>query len=66
VTERTAQRRPAADAGATAGFERLYRANVDAVTAYFARRSADHATCCACPIRRADGNDLAQPDGRSM
>ncbi len=41
MTERTAQRRPAADAGATAGFERLYRANVDAVTAYFARRSAD-------------------------
>jgi RNA polymerase sigma factor (sigma-70 family) len=41
VTERTAQRRPAADAGATAEFERLYRANVDAVTAYFARRSAD-------------------------
>jgi RNA polymerase sigma factor (sigma-70 family) len=30
-----------ADAGATADFERLYRANVDAVTAYFARRSAD-------------------------
>ena len=27
--------------GATAEFERLYRANVDAVTAYFARRSAD-------------------------
>jgi RNA polymerase sigma factor (sigma-70 family) len=26
---------------ATAQFERLYRANVDAVTAYFARRSAD-------------------------
>ena len=30
-----------AGAGATAEFERLYRANVDAVTAYFARRSAD-------------------------
>jgi len=30
-----------ADRGATAEFERLYRANVDAVTAYFARRSAD-------------------------
>lgn len=29
------------DGGATAEFERLYRANVDAVTAYFARRSAD-------------------------
>jgi RNA polymerase sigma factor (sigma-70 family) len=27
--------------GATAEFERLYRANVDAVTAYFARRSAE-------------------------
>ena len=38
MTERTAQRRPAADTGATAEFERLYRANVDAVTAYFARR----------------------------
>jgi len=32
--------RSAAD-GAAAEFERLYRANVDAVTAYFARRSAD-------------------------
>ena len=32
---------PAAGGGATAEFERLYRANVDAVTAYFARRSAD-------------------------
>jgi RNA polymerase sigma factor (sigma-70 family) len=41
VTERTAQRRPAADTGATAEFERLYRANVNAVTAYFARRSAE-------------------------
>jgi RNA polymerase sigma factor (sigma-70 family) len=43
VTERTAETRPAADAdaGATAEFERLYRANVEAVTAYFARRSAD-------------------------
>ncbi len=30
-----------AGAGTTAEFERLYRANVDAVTAYFARRSAD-------------------------
>jgi hypothetical protein len=30
-----------ADRGATAEFERLYRPNVDAVTAYFARRSAD-------------------------
>src|SRR6202007_2872415 len=27
--------------GAAAEFERLYRANVDAITAYFARRSAD-------------------------
>jgi RNA polymerase sigma-70 factor (ECF subfamily) len=33
--------RPAAGAGATAEFERLYRANVEAVTGYFARRSAD-------------------------
>ena len=41
MTERTAQRRSAADAGTTAEFERLYRANVDAVTAYFARRSAE-------------------------
>jgi RNA polymerase sigma factor (sigma-70 family) len=32
---------PAADAGATAEFERLYRANVQVVTAYFARRTAD-------------------------
>ena len=30
-----------AGTGATAEFERLYRANVDAVTAYFARRAAD-------------------------
>src|SRR5215471_17844223 len=37
----TAGTRPAADAGATAEFERVYRANVEAVTAYFARRSAD-------------------------
>jgi RNA polymerase sigma factor (sigma-70 family) len=29
------------DAGATAEFERLYRANVDAVTAYFARRTTN-------------------------
>jgi RNA polymerase sigma factor (sigma-70 family) len=42
VTQRTAETRPpAADADATAEFERLYRANVDAVTAYFARRSGD-------------------------
>lgn len=34
-------RTTAPDGGATAEFERLYRANVDAVTAYFARRSAD-------------------------
>ena len=32
---------PPADAGATAEFERLYRANVYVVTAYFARRTAD-------------------------
>lgn len=32
---------PTARAGAATEFERLYRANVEAVTAYFARRSAD-------------------------
>jgi RNA polymerase sigma-70 factor, ECF subfamily len=37
----TAGTRSAADAGATAEFERICRANVEAVTAYFARRSAD-------------------------
>jgi RNA polymerase sigma factor (sigma-70 family) len=48
VTEKTAGTRPAAqtaertaDTGAAAEFERLYRANVDAVTAYFARRTGD-------------------------
>jgi RNA polymerase sigma-70 factor, ECF subfamily len=44
VTDRTAETRPptaGAGAGANAEFERLYRANVDAVTAYFARRSAE-------------------------
>jgi RNA polymerase sigma factor (sigma-70 family) len=43
VTEPTTQthRQTQADAGAAAEFERLYRANIDAVTAYFARRSAD-------------------------
>ena len=41
MTDRTVQTRPAAGAGATAEFERLYRANVEAVTGYFARRSAD-------------------------
>jgi RNA polymerase sigma factor (sigma-70 family) len=42
VTDRTAQTRPAVeDRGATAEFERIYRANVEAVTAYFARRSTD-------------------------
>jgi RNA polymerase sigma factor (sigma-70 family) len=42
VTQRTAEtRREAAGAGATAEFERLYRANVEVVTAYFARRSTD-------------------------
>lgn len=34
-------RRARGDDGAAAEFERVYRANVDAVTAYFARRSAD-------------------------
>lgn len=32
---------PRGDQGAVAEFERLYRANVDAVTAFFARRTAD-------------------------
>ena len=42
MTDRTAQTQPTrADSGATAEFERLYRANVDAVTAYFARRTTD-------------------------
>jgi RNA polymerase sigma factor (sigma-70 family) len=48
VTEKTAGARPAtepgerpAGTGAAAEFERLYRANVDAVTAYFARRTVD-------------------------
>ena len=42
MTDRTAQiRQPTASAGAAAEFERLYRANVEAVTAYFARRSPD-------------------------
>jgi RNA polymerase sigma factor (sigma-70 family) len=48
VTEKTAGIPPAAAAseqtagsGAATEFERLYRANVDAVTAYFARRTAD-------------------------
>jgi RNA polymerase sigma factor (sigma-70 family) len=48
VTKKTAGTRPGADAaehtadaGAAAEFERLYRANVDAVTAYFARRTTD-------------------------
>jgi len=48
VTERTATasqpggtRAPGAGDDAAARFERVYRANVDAVTAYFARRSAD-------------------------
>lgn len=48
MTEKTAGTRPAAAASeqtaassAATEFERLYRANVDAVTAYFARRTAD-------------------------
>jgi RNA polymerase sigma-70 factor (ECF subfamily) len=41
VTDRAAQPRLTAGTGAAAEFERLYRANVEAVTAYFARRSAD-------------------------
>lgn len=48
MTEKIAGARPGtepgerpAGTGAAAEFERLYRANVDAVTAYFARRTAD-------------------------
>jgi RNA polymerase sigma factor (sigma-70 family) len=47
VTEKTARTHAAGRGRRTAGadgateFERLYRANVDAVTAYFARRTAD-------------------------
>ena len=48
MTEKTTATHPGdrtiewgAGTGATAEFERLYRANVDAVTAYFARRAAE-------------------------
>ena len=48
MTEKAAATHPAAevaertgDAGAASEFERLYRANIDAVTAYFARRTTD-------------------------
>jgi RNA polymerase sigma-70 factor, ECF subfamily len=48
VTEKAAGTRlaagasePIAGAGAAAEFERIYRANIDAVNAYFARRTAD-------------------------
>jgi len=43
VSQTTGQQRQARAAGedAAADFERLYRANIAAVTAYFARRSAD-------------------------
>ena len=37
-------RRPAPDHDPAAGFENLYRANIDAVTAYFARRTTDPQT----------------------
>ena len=37
----TGTREPPADADATTEFEQLYRANVDVVTAYFARRTTD-------------------------
>ena len=40
ISERSGTGRDAGE-GAAAEFERLYRANVEAVTAYFARRSAD-------------------------
>ena len=39
-----AARRPGAGADAAAEFELLYRAQVDAITAYFARRSPDPQT----------------------
>ena len=43
IAEKSAGARPPTvhGTGAVAEFERLYRANVDAVTAYFARRTAD-------------------------
>jgi RNA polymerase sigma factor (sigma-70 family) len=45
VTEKSAGTPPAAEqaagTGATTEFERIYRANIDTVTAYFARRTAD-------------------------
>jgi hypothetical protein len=47
VTNRTATspatgtRESPAGVGVTAEFERLYRVNVDVVTSYFARRTAD-------------------------
>lgn len=41
MTKAAATVRQAGGTGAAAEFERLYRANVEAVTAYFARRSAD-------------------------
>jgi RNA polymerase sigma factor (sigma-70 family) len=43
IAEKSAGTRPPTvhGTGAVAEFERLYRANVDAVTAYFARRTAD-------------------------
>lgn len=41
MTEAAATVGQAGGTGAAAEFERLYRANVEAVTAYFARRSAD-------------------------
>ena len=41
MTKAAATVRKAGGTGAAAEFERLYRANVEAVTAYFARRSAD-------------------------
>jgi RNA polymerase sigma factor (sigma-70 family) len=46
VSQTTAQQRQerAAGAGAAAEFERLYRAHIAAVTAYFARRSTDPQT----------------------
>jgi RNA polymerase sigma factor (sigma-70 family) len=41
VTDKTAEICVAAGGGAAGEFERIYRANVDAVTAYFARRTDD-------------------------
>jgi len=58
VTEKTRATHPVgrtiewgAGAGATTEFELLYRANVDTVTAYFARRAAEP-EIDAAPVKR--------------